>query len=874
MHRLRLLRPRTSALPLPATLWLALLLPASLLGPSASAAAGEPPVLWPAEQRSFYLEGPGWLLPEEQRTELLEKGEDERAAFIERFLSAEDLPAVSADQLAEAIARRRRLMRSRFTSPLDVRARLLFVRGVPVERKVIDCGEAFQPLEIWRYPRLRPSPDGDESALRPLVIYRPGAGTPWKLWTPYDSKRALYTEEMVYFLEQWHEQNGRLFRATRFDLQSCDETRMVDEATGVEGLLGFRSDRPTAEEIYAYLDPPRDLGAWVQRALRTDPPPPPPSLPTRAIEVHHPEIRGQRMLTRFVVRLPEDVALAAAENDAGDGEEHRVVVEGLIEEGSSILDRFRVRFVIPTDQLEAAGDGESGEGFALVWEEPLRSEQTYMVRLWVRDELSGAASYLSQGFRVPDRPAPMRIPVDPDRVVQSMDRSLSGRQVAGADSVLLVPPVDDIVLGLWRAEAIVSGQRIEKVAFSLDGEVQLTDGRAPYSAELRLARFPKEQVVRAEGLDSEGEVVDADEVVINQPRGAFSVRITDPPPGVALSGEVEVTSRVVVPEGRRVEHVVYEVGGEEVARLENPPWRATVRVPAGGGLTYLSVTATLDDGRAGEDVRLLNAPDFVERVDVDLVELYAAVTDGGRPVKGLTAEDFEVSIAGERVEIDRFQPVDDLPLTVAITIDSSGSMSSALVEAQRAARAFLQTVVGPRDHAFAVGFADTPILLMPPTKDADAVADSFSRLRSVGWTALHDAVVTSLYYFRGFPGQRVMVLLSDGDDTKSGYAYEDMLEYARRSGVSVYTVGLRVGISSLKARGKLKEIAAETGGRSFFIAEAAELAEVYDEIEEELRSRYLLAVSPDTSSGEGYREVEVTVDRRGVEVRTARGIYP
>ncbi|MGD2114517.1 MAG: VWA domain-containing protein [Acidobacteriota bacterium] len=839
-----------------------------------AAAAGEPAPLWPEDQRSFYLDGPGWLLSEEQRAELLEMTGTERAAFIERFLSAEDLPAVSADELGEAIERRRRLMRSGFTSPRDVRAQLLFLHGPPAERLVIDCGEAFQPLEIWRYPRRTPDPGGDEGALRPLVVYRPGAGTPWKLWTPFDSKRALYTEQMVYFLEQWHELNGRLFRAVRFDLQSCDETRQVDEATGVKGLLGFERDRPTAEAIYAYLEPPRDLGEWVQRALRTDAPGRRAELNPGPVEVFFPEVRGQRLVTRFVIRLPGDVSLATAPADSGDGEEHRLVVEGLIEEGASVLDRFRVRFVVPAEQLREADDGAAGEGLALVWDEPLRPEQTYMVRLWVRDELGGAASYLARGFRAPRNPEPMRLELDPDRAVEAFDRSLGERQIAGADSLLLVPPVEDIVLGLWRAEAIVTGQRIDKVAFSVDGELQLTDGRPPYSAELRLARFPKEQVVRAEGLDSAGEPVEADEVVINQPRGAFSVRITDPPPGVALSGEVEVTTQVVVPEGRRVEHVVYEVAGEEVARLEHPPWQATVRVPAGGGLTYLSVTATLDDDRTGEDVRLLNAPDFVERVDVDLVELYAAVTEGGRPVKGLTADDFQVSIEGRPVEIDRFQPVNDLPLTVAITIDSSGSMASALVEAQKAARGFLQNVVGVRDHAFAVGFADTPILLMPPTKDADAVADSLGRLRSVGWTALHDAVVTSLYYFRGFPGQRAMVLLSDGDDTRSAYAFEDVLEYARRSGVAIYTVGLNVGRSSITARRKLRQLAEDTGGRVFFIGEASELSGVYGQIEEELRSRYLLAVSPEAGSGEGYREVEVTVDRRGVEVRTARGIYP
>lgn len=861
------------------------------------AVAAESPALWPAEQRDFYLDGPALLLPEAERARLLEMDEAERASFIEGFLSAGELPAVSAEQLAEAIDRRRGLVRAELTSPLDVRARLLFVRGAPVERDVIDCGEAFHPLEIWRYPRLEPTgsggEDGEEQALRSLVVFKPGPGTPWKLWTPYDTKRALYTSEMVYFLEQWHEYNGRLFQAPRFDLQVCDKTRDVDDATGIEGIQGFRRNRPTTEVLRAYLEPPEDLGAWVQEALRTDAPPRPAVLPAKAVEVYFPDAKGQRLVTRFIVRLPGIAGLGTTAAESGEGEEHRLVVEGLIEEGAAVFDDFRVRFVVPAGSAssDAAADGggaeedgkkeeEGGatapdEPLALVWEEPLRPNQSYMVRLWVRDEVAGAATYLAEGFQVPSAPRPADVPLDKERAVVALGQALAENPIQGADSLLLVPPVEDVVLGLWRAETIVTGGRIRKVAFSVDGDLQLTVGRSPFSAELRLARFPKEQVVRAEGLDVAGEVVDFDEVVINQPRGAFSVRITDPPAGAALSGEVAVTTQVVVPEGRRVEHVVYEVAGEEVARLERPPWQATVQVPLGGGLTYLSVKATLDDGRTGEDVRLLNAPDYVEQVDVDLVELYAAVTDrAGRPVKGLEVDEFEVQIEGRPVSIDRFQPVHDLPLTVGITIDASGSMQSALVEAQRAARGFLQNVVTVRDHAFAVGFADTPVLLMPPTKDVDAVADSLTRLRSVGWTALHDAVVTSLYYFRGFPGQRAMVLLSDGDDTKSSYAFEDVLEYARRSGVAIYAVGLGVGRSSLGARKKLNTLADETGGRAFFISEASELAGVYGEIEEELRSRYLLAVSPEAGGGQGYREVEVKVRRRDLNVRTARGIYP
>jgi Ca-activated chloride channel homolog len=843
-----------------------------LLAPAAAARAApppaDPPELWPPEQREFYLDGPAWLMSEAQREALAAMGEAERGAAVEAFLAQPEHPGISAAELGEAIRLRRALMRSEFLSPADVRARLLFLRGAPAERLIVDCGDAFQPLEVWSYPA--PGAEEDPEARDELLVYRPGPGRPWKIWLPFDSKRALYMPQMEYFLEQWEENDGRAWTAERFDLQTCPETRRVDRVTGVQALTRYLPNRPRAEDFLRFVEPPEDLARWVKEAAATPLAASPPALGTSVPEVLFPRKTGQRLVARFQVAVPDAWELPTAPAEGGDPEaekrEIRLVVEGVIEAGRSVFEEFRVRFALPPPPRDTP--------VVLVFEEPLRPEQDYLVRFRVRDEISGRSAYLAQGFRAPAQPSAVALPEPPQDAVIALGNAIARQPVAGQDSLLLVPPAADIVLSYWRAEAIVTGERIARVTFSVDGELQLTANRRPYSVELRLARYPKEQVVRAEGWDQAGERVAADEVVINQPRGAFAVRIVEPPPGRAVEGdEIEVVAQVVVPDGRRVEDVVFQVDGEEVARVERPPWQARVRPPIVTGLSYLSVTARLDDGRSAEDVRILNAPDFVEQLDVDLVELYAAVTDrSGRPVKGLTAEDFEVFVDGQRVEINRFETVDNLPLTVGLTLDASGSMASNLVVAQQAAREFLAAVIGVRDHSFAVGFSDVPILLMPPTQDAEAVADALGRLRAVGWTALHDAVVTSLYYFRGFPGQRALVLLSDGDDTRSSYTFDEVLEYARRSGTAVYSVGVGVGFGGAKR--KLDALASETGGRAFFIARAEELSGVYGEIEEELRSRYMLAIAPVRKAGQGYQAVEVRVKTRGLQVRTARGVYP
>jgi VWFA-related protein len=136
-------------------------------------------------------------------------------------------------------------------------------------------------------------------------------------------------------------------------------------------------------------------------------------------------------------------------------------------------------------------------------------------------------------------------------------------------------------------------------------------------------------------------------------------------------------------------------------------------------------------------------------------------------------------------------------------------------------------------------------------------------------------VVSSLYYFRAFKGQRALVVLSDGDDSTSYYTFEDALEYARRAGVVIYTVGLNVGSLQLGVRNKLTALAGETGGRSFFIGQAAELDSVYREIEEELRSQYLLTYASDNPKSDGeFRTVDLTVQEGRLKARTIRGYYP
>ncbi len=890
---------------------LALALPVALAAGLAPAAAAPPnanddvdPLLWPEEQRAFFQDGPGLLLAAEQRDALLTMDEAAREAFIRDFLARDPLPATPENELVAAIERRQALAATEFLSPLDVRARLLFLNGQPAERLLVDCGNAFKPLEIWGYPA--GLDERGEPRRRELVVYRFKPGQGYRLWTPIDGKRALYAPEMEYWLEQLEELRGRI-RAVRFDKQVCPEAVRVDRATGVDGLFGFMPGRPTGPEIERFLAAPDDLAAWARAALATAPAKQPPAvLPTEGIELFFPDRRGQRLLARALLTLPPGAAQAstgpepvkpeAAANDkqpagartpAGSDApasaapapataeppatpakpELRLAVQGLLEQEGQAFEEFRVRY-----RLEPPGEGVP---LALAMERALRPGGTFLLRLEVTDEVSGKRARLARGFKVPRAPQEQAQPALPEQVVVALGEDMAEMRIAGRDSLVVVPPEEDVVLGLWRAEALVTGARIEKVVFLVDGEVQLTRTRRPFTAEVRLAEFPSEQVVRAEGYDAAGELVASDEVVINQPRGALTVTILEPVRGARASGRTRARAEIAVPDGRRLQQVEFRVNDQTVATLTRPPWVADVDVPAGEGIVYLSIVAVLDDGTRAEDTRFLNAPANLDNVDVTLVELYTTVNDrSGQPALGLGVEDFEVLEGGKPQTITKFELVQDLPLSVGMVIDTSGSMVSSLVEAQRAAADFLRNVMTPRDRAFAVSFADKPVLLMPPTDDTEGVIATLHGLQAAGYTSLHDALVTSLYYFRGVRGQRALVLLSDGDDTASHTPFREALEYARRSGVAVYTIGLAVSPLSADIRRKLSMLSNETGGRAFFVEKAGQLVGVYEQIEKELRSRYYLAYTPSgAAGGGGFRPVEVKV-KNGLKARTIRGYYP
>jgi VWFA-related protein len=212
---------------------------------------------------------------------------------------------------------------------------------------------------------------------------------------------------------------------------------------------------------------------------------------------------------------------------------------------------------------------------------------------------------------------------------------------------------------------------------------------------------------------------------------------------------------------------------------------------------------------------------------------------------------------------------------MGMVIDTSGSMEETLPTVQRVVMGFLRDLLRPRDRAYIETFSDRPDLLAGFTADFSTIENALLALYPDRATALYDAVIMGLFQFSGVTGRRAMVVLTDGEDTASKNGFDEALGYAQRMGVTVYMIGVSIPSTKVATRWQINKLASATGGRAFFVSEKSGLDRIYDEINRELRTQYLIAF---TSSSEKpvdeLRKIKVEVDRKGVKVRTITGYYP
>lgn len=287
--------------------------------------------------------------------------------------------------------------------------------------------------------------------------------------------------------------------------------------------------------------------------------------------------------------------------------------------------------------------------------------------------------------------------------------------------------------------------------------------------------------------------------------------------------------------------------------------------------------------------------DQVVRLGTQLVTVPFNVTDKkNRYINDLAKDDIEILEDNKPQQLFSFERQTDLPITIAMLIDISGSQQYTLSEEISAGKTFFRKVLRPKkDLAAIVTFEHESVLEQNLTSDIDKLlraldgvripAESVSMRRGgtppinnsgVGSTALYDSVYSvSSDLLRREAGRRVIILVTDGEDTSSSIKLRDAIERTWRSEIIVYSVGIGgpMGVD----QGTLKKLAAETGGRAFFPRNERDLDEAYAQIDEDLRSQYILAYTPSNGARDGsFRTIQVKVKNHAdLTVRFRRGYF-
>lgn len=272
-----------------------------------------------------------------------------------------------------------------------------------------------------------------------------------------------------------------------------------------------------------------------------------------------------------------------------------------------------------------------------------------------------------------------------------------------------------------------------------------------------------------------------------------------------------------------------------------------------------------------------------------LVNVFFSVTDKRNAfVTDIRRDEVEVWENGQPQEVFTFSRQTDLPLTIALLIDISGSEQYSLPEEKSAASQFLRSIVRPmKDMVAIVAFRDEVILIQDFTSTLERLNRALDSARytprtttdntsTFGGTSLYDAIyVVCQDLLTRQAGRHTIIVFTDGEDTTSHYRLSDAIDRAWRSEVTIYAIGIgdrfRFGINE----GVLKKLSQETGGRAYFPKNPDDLAQAFRQIEDELRSQYLVAYYTSNPAPDGtFRRIEIRLPgRKDLRIRHRPGYY-
>jgi VWFA-related protein len=323
-----------------------------------------------------------------------------------------------------------------------------------------------------------------------------------------------------------------------------------------------------------------------------------------------------------------------------------------------------------------------------------------------------------------------------------------------------------------------------------------------------------------------------------------------------------------------------------------------VRTPAGQPAQPLQEGKPVTQPATRTDDAAAISDDDVVRVETDLTNvLFTAVDKDKRFVTDLKKEDLRVLENGVPQDVSIFERETDLPLSLALLIDTSGSEFNTLPDEKSAASAFIESIIRPeRDHAAVVSFTGEATLEQTLTSDKNHLQAAIKRVQIVlppklpdgepeppasqdprGYTGIWDAMRdTTNKVMSQTPERtrRAIILLTDGDDTSSETRMEEAIDIAVKANTVVYAIGIGDRKEYGIKEGTLRKVAERTGGRAFFPRDEADLRAAFAQIELELRSQYLIAYTPSSKAPDGsYRQINLEIVNLELRKQKLRLLY-
>jgi Ca-activated chloride channel family protein len=422
---------------------------------------------------------------------------------------------------------------------------------------------------------------------------------------------------------------------------------------------------------------------------------------------------------------------------------------------------------------------------------------------------------------------------------------------------------------------IVATEPVASVALFINGVKHSEAAGREMTSKVNVGYFIRRLRMRAVGYDLEGRVVADDEMVVNDPRPPFRVRLQAPSQWPE-SGAVELHANVLRPAEVGVSAVDFYVGEELVGTDETPPYSAVLGAEKFPAAVYARVVARANGGRESNDVVFFGDRAHAQ-TDVTVQQIPVSIAKGTPP---LLAEHVTLVDNGVMRPIEALVAANDQPLNVILLIDYSESMLEELPVVKAAAKEFAKALLRPQDRLAVVGFNQRAFWMTGYTNDWNKVAQVVDQVKPIGETHLYDSVIEMLYELQKTPGRHALVVLTDGVDQGSRFKLDHLVHYARYAGVPVYPVvknkslsrWMKLGIGRVQAR-RLANIAEDTGATYFIIQSERELAKVYGRIAHELRQQYRIVFHSDSDVPDGWRTLRI-VSNAGHSLRVPRGYFP